>query len=257
MRKKQNSNSAAPCAAPSSFPKSNKPFLIAALILLTVCLLLAAVLGVLYVKKASPQNLLAKLGFSYPEEVDWTLNSWNSSLEQLVFDADIVFIGDSLTRGENFQERFPDQKIVNLGISGDTLEGISKRTFVISHLTPEKIFLQGGINSLHNNSVDALAERYETMLVSLMEDNPGAQVFVQSVLPISNSSQTGERTNENIVKLNAALEEIAEKHGATYVDIYSAYALNGEMNPEYTVDGVHLKEAYQYLWLDVLAGYIH
>lgn len=42
----------------------------------------------------------------------------------------------------------------------------------------------------------------------------------------------------------------------TYIDVYSVYVLNGEMNPEYTKDGIHLKDEYKYLWLDVLAEYI-
>ena len=213
-------------------------------------------LGVLYVKKATPQKLLSKLGFSYPAETNWTLESWNSSLEQLVYDSDIVFIGDSLTRGENFQEYFPDRKIINLGISGDTLVGISKRAFVISHLTPEMIFIEGGVNSLNSSSIDALAALYESMLEEIMADNPGDQIFIQSVLPISNSNQTGGLTNDNIVKFNAKLQEIAEKHGVTYIDVYSVYVLNGEMNPDYTKDGIHLKDEYKYLWLDVLAEYI-
>ena len=29
------------------------------------------------------------------------------------------------------------------------------------------------------------------------------------------------------------------------------------MNPEYTSDGVHLKDKYKYLWLDILEKYIH
>lgn len=237
--------------------KSNRLLLIATIVLLLLCLFLSAVIGVLYVKKATPQRLLAKIGFHMPEETNWTLESWNSSLEQLVYDSDIVFIGDSLTQGEDFQGYFPEKKIINLGISGDTLAGISKRTFVISGLTPEMIFIEGGVNSLASNSVDSLATLYESIIVQLMADNPGDEIFIQSVLPISNANQTGGLTNQNIVALNAKLQEIAEKHGVTYIDIYSAYVMNGEMNPEYTKDGIHLKDEYKYLWLDILAEYIH
>ena len=237
--------------------KYNKLLVTAIIALLLLSIFLASTITVLYVKRASPQRVLSKLGFSYSAETNWTLESWNSSLEQLVYDSDIVFIGDSLTRGENFQEYFPNKKIVNLGISGDTLAGISKRAYVISHLTPEMIFIEGGVNSLASNSVNTLATLYESMLVKIMTDNPGAQIFIQSVLPISDSNQTRGLTNENIVKFNAKLQEIAEKHGVTYIDIYSVYVLNGEMNPEYTKDGVHLKGKYKQLWLKVLTKYIH
>lgn len=237
--------------------KGSKLWITISIILLLICILLTATLGILYVKKATPQRLLSKLGFHFPEETNWTLESWNSSLEQLDYDSDIVFIGDSLTRGENFQEYFPDKKIINLGISGDSLSGISKRAYIISELTPEMIFVEGGVNSLGSNSVDSLAAQYESMIVDIMTNNPGDEIFIQSILPISNKNQTGGLTNENIVKLNAKLQEIAEKHGATYIDVYSAYVLNGEMNPEYTKDGVHLKDEYKYLWLDILSEYVN
>jgi lysophospholipase L1-like esterase len=237
--------------------KGSKLWITVSIVLLLICILLTATLGVLYVKKATPQRLLSKLGFHFPEETNWTLESWNSSLEQLDYDSDIVFIGDSLTRGENFQEYFPNKKIINLGISGDSLSGISKRAFIISELTPEMIFVEGGVNSLGSNSVDSLAAQYESMIAEIIANNPGDEVFIQSILPISNKNQTGGLTNENIVKLNAKLQEIAERQGVTYIDVYSVYVLNGEMNPEYTKDGVHLKDEYKYLWLDVLAEYVN
>lgn len=237
--------------------KGSKLWITVSIILLLICILLTITLGILYVKKVTPQRLLSKLGFHFPEETNWTLQSWNSSLEQLDYDSDIVFIGDSLTIGENFQEYFPDKKIINLGLSGDSLSGIYKRSYIISELTPEMIFIEGGVNSLSSTSVDSIAAQYESMITEIIANNPGDEVFIQSVLPISNKNQTGGLTNENIVKLNAKLQEIAERLGVTYIDVYSVYVLNGEMNPEYTKDGVHLKDEYKYLWLEILSEYVN
>jgi hypothetical protein len=61
---------------------------------------------------------------------------------------------------------------------------------VISGLTPEMIFIEGGVNSLGSSSVDALAALYDSMIVEIMADNPGDEIFIQSVLPISNKNQT-------------------------------------------------------------------
>lgn len=119
--------------------KGSKLWITISIILLLICMLLTATLGILYVKKFTPQKLLSKAGIKVTDATDYSLMSWNSSLEQLVYDADVVFIGDSITRGENFQEYFPDKKIINLGRSGDTVSGISERSYVISHFTPEMI----------------------------------------------------------------------------------------------------------------------
>lgn len=226
-------------------------------ILLIICLLQTTLLGILYVKKMTPQKLLSKVGIKVTDATDYSLFSWNSSLEQLVYDADIVFIGDSLTRGENFQEYFPDSKIINLGRSGDSVSGVSERSYIISHFTPEKVFIMCGVNSLKTNSIEDIISQYESMIIKLINENPNSDFYVQSVLPIQNAKQEGKLTNENIVKLNLELQKMADRHGATYIDVYSVYVDNGEMNHQYTVDGIHLQEEYKYLWLDVLSKYIN
>ena len=233
-----------------------KKWIVISIALCVICVILAAILFILYVKKYTPQKLLSKFGITVTDATDYSLLSWNSSLEQLVYDADIVFIGDSLTRGENFQEYYPESKIINLGRSGDTLSGISERSHVIARFTPEKIFVMGGVNSIKTNSIEEIVSQYEEMIIELKTENPNAEIFVQSVLPIKNIKEEGRLTNKNIVKLNEELKSLADRNGLTYIDIYSAYVLNGEMNPDYTVDGVHLKDEYKYLWLEQLTAYI-
>ena len=81
-------------------------------------------------------RMLAKLGLSEYQTTNWTLVSWERSLEQLDYDADIVFIGDNLTSGEDFQARFPDKQILNLGLSGDSHSQASvsaRRSLATSH----------------------------------------------------------------------------------------------------------------------------
>ena len=207
-------------------------------VLFFICLLLSVALGFLYVKKITPQKFLSKVGI------------------QLVYDADVVFIGDSLTRGENFQEYFPDYKIINLGLSGDTVNGIFERSHIIRRFTPEKIFIMGGVNSLKDNGVEEVISQYEAMMVELKTENPHADIYVQSVLPILNNNEEGRLTNNNIRGLNEKLKDMSDRLGITYIDVHSVYELNGEMNPEYTKDGVHLKEEYKHLWLDLLSEYV-
>ena len=76
-------------------------------------------------------------------------------------------------------------------------------------------------------------------------------------MPILNKNQEGRLNNKNIVKLNDELRIMADRLGVSYIDVYSVYVLDGEMNPQYTVDGIHLQEEYKYLWLDVLSKYIN
>ena len=236
------------------FSPRNRVPLVCFIILFLLFIALSAIICVLYVRNWSPKRFLFKLGFPVQQETNYSV-SWDT-LSQLDYDSDALFIGDSLTIGENFQERFNTVKIINIGLAGDTLSGIKSRSYIIPRFKPEKIFIEGGINSLKSYSVDSIATEYEEMIRQISEQNVNSRLFIQSVLPISNNKQAGGCTNTNIVELNDHLKSIAEKYGAVYIDLYSVYVLSGEMNPEYTIDGVHLKDEAKSLWLDALTPYL-
>lgn len=224
--------------------------------LLVLCILSSSFIALLFVKESTPQRALNKIGFNFEQPINWTLFSWNNSLEQLEYDSDIVFIGDSLTCGENFQEYFPKSKILNLGLSGDTISGVSKRSNVISNFSPEKIFIECGVNSFSSTPFETMVNQYREMISKLSADNPSAQIYIQSVLPISKSKESGNLTNENIISFNTELKSIADDCNAAYIDIYSHYVEDGQMKTEYTIDGIHLKDEYKHIWLDVLSEFI-
>ena len=237
----------------SKHKRINKVFVT---LLLVWCILSSSFIAVLFVKQSSPQYALNKIGFNFEQPTNWALFSWNSSLEQFDYDADIIFIGDSLTCGENFQEYFPKSKILNLGLSGDTISGVSKRSNVISNFSPEKIFIECGVNSFSSTSFETMVNQYGEMISNLSADNPSSQIYIQSVFPISKSRESGNLTNENIISFNTELRSIADDCNAVYIDIYSHYVEDGQMKTEYTIDGIHLKDEYKHIRLDVLSEFI-
>lgn len=181
---------------------------------------------------------------------------WERSLEQLNCDADIVFYGDSLTSGGNFQNYFPDWKIVNLGIPGDSLQGMKNRAEMLSSVTPEKIFIMGGINSLTDKNSDSAFQDYKNMLNAVLDAVPDAQIYIESILPISLEKEKECADNSVITAFNQRLESLALEKNLTYIDLYSLYVLNGEINPELTKDGVHLQpSAYEY-WFSEIQKYV-
>jgi len=94
------------------------------------------------------------------------------------------------------------------------------------------------------------------MVRELTESNPHAEIYIQSVLPISSNKEQRGLSNKNIIKFNEALKEIAQKYNVVYVDLHSVFSLNGEMNPDYTIDGVHIKDEFKYIWPEVISAYI-
>lgn len=218
---------------------------------------LSSVLGILFIKQVPPQKILSKLGImKLSSPTDWSKISWNSCMEQLNYDADIVFIGDSLTRGQNFQSYFKNFKILNLGLSGDTINGVAERSYLIKNFNPEYIFIECGVNSFTSVSIEDMKTQYKNLCLSLKSENSNSKIFIQSILPISPYKEQGNLTNKNIIKFNSFLKELSKTYGFTYVNLYSVYEKNNEMNEAYTKDGIHLDDNSKKLWLDYISSYI-
>lgn len=189
--------------------------------------------------------------------VNWTLESWRSSLKAMDVDADVAFFGDSITKNGAWAEAFPDVRIVNLGLSGDSVSGMTSRVDMIASVKAEKVFILGGINSLKGSNSAEILEQYQNMLESVHEAVPDAQIYVQSVLPISAEKEEVCTDNLVIVSFNAEIEKLAEEAGATYINIHDLYELDGLMDPNLTKDGIHLKpEAYD-RWYQAIEEYVY
>ncbi|MCM1369807.1 MAG: GDSL-type esterase/lipase family protein [Candidatus Amulumruptor caecigallinarius] len=158
---------------------------------------------------------------------------------------DIVFLGNSITDGGEFNELFGMDNIKNRGISSDIITGVEKRINQITPGQPRKIFLLIGINDVsHGHNVAKLAERYERLVKKIREQSPETQLYVQSVMPVNNSFNRYKslRNKENTLKqFNKEIESIAARNGATYIDLWPFLSdANGNMKREYTNDGLHL-----------------
>lgn len=197
--------------------------------------------------------------FSMSEQLDKerVVSSWGVCLSQLNYDADIVFLGDSITVASRFNKQFPELNICNMGCSGDTLEDMSERASQIEYVHPERIFLMGGINSLKNNNVDESITIYKEMLNVIKNNNDTSTVYIQSVLPISQKQEKKYCKNDTIRKFNEQLKKLADEFDVTYIDLYSLYEINGYMNEEMTYDGVHLTYEAYVLWAEKIWTYVY
>lgn len=202
-------------------------------------------------------KILVKLGLKERTvETNWAVVGWNNTMEKLDYDADIVFFGDSITRGSDFREFFPKERIVNLGYPGDSLEGMKKRIISVSSVNPEKVFVLGGINCLSDANIQSCLNTYAELLDDLKADMPNTVFYIQSVLPVSKSKELSVCHNTNIRQFNQGIKTLAEERNMIYIDLYSLYEVSGEMNPDLTRDGVHIcPEAYE-LWANAIKQYI-
>ncbi|MGQ0516039.1 GDSL-type esterase/lipase family protein, partial [Bacillus sp. D-CC] len=84
-----------------------------------------------------------KYGISPQYKVRSTLINSDNKLE-----SGVLFLGDSLTDFNEWDEAFPGIKTYNRGISGDTTVGLIHRLNQVISLKPSKIFLMIGVNDL-------------------------------------------------------------------------------------------------------------
>ena len=188
----------------------------------------------------------------------WVLSSWKTSLKQLGLDVDAVFFGDSITMGGDYQSYFDEASVVNLGVSGDTLEEMLSRTSMISSVSPEKIFIMGGINSLGYEDPETALEEYETLLDQIISENPDAEIYVESLLPVGEDNTVNSVDNSEVIEFNEGLQELAESRGLVYIDLYSLYVdEDGFLDANMTDDGLHPTSDSYTPWYEAVEEYVY
>lgn len=208
-------------------------------------------------KSGSCKRLSGKTGFRGAKEpTDRSLLGWSNMLEKMDYSPDIVFFGDCLIKDSDFRFAFPSEKIVNLGYAGDTLEGMLRRVSMVKALSPKKVFLLGGIHGLKNKGAESSIEAYGRLLDRLLAAVPTATVYVQGLPPVSRAKERKLCSNKTIRDFNEGLCALAFGRGCPFIDLYSLYEKDGEIDPTLSADGLHLRESAYARWATKLAPFL-
>ena len=169
----------------------------------------------------------------------------------------IVMLGDSMTEAGEWVELLPNNKVFNRGIAGDVCENLILRIKDVTKLQPNKIFLMIGINNLLFDVPSNIAREYEKLVNELTNRCPDATIYIQSVLPINNKVRNLIQENKEIVQLNKFIIKIAERHQIEYIDLHSKFKDDeGNLNINYTADGIHLNGNGYLLWASTLSQFL-
>ena len=166
---------------------------------------------------------------------------------------DVVFIGDSITDGAEWEDLFPSLKIANRGIGGDRTDGVLIRLDSIYSTSAGRAFIMIGINDFsHGISVDQVFDNYRTIVTKLSEH--GMKVYVQSTI------FAGKRLiklNEKIKELNERLKLLATEHKSiTYIDLNAGLAKDSLLDSTYSRDDVHLNANGYAVWKEIISPYV-
>jgi lysophospholipase L1-like esterase len=170
---------------------------------------------------------------------------------------DIVFLGNSITAGVDFNELLSDSRVRNRGISGDISFGILERLQEVTEGKPAKVFILIGINDISRNIPDTvIINNYKKIIHTIKTASPKTKIYFQTLLPVNNEfTQFKNHYNkdEHILFVNAALKDLAAKEKIYLVDLYPHFLnKDNKLEKTYTIDGLHLNAAGYRVWADIL-----
>ncbi|HEY1113782.1 MAG TPA: GDSL-type esterase/lipase family protein [Chitinophagaceae bacterium] len=197
----------------------------------------------------------AKIDSSY---ANWYYQARYDLFQQLTGKkVDIVFLGNSITERGDWLELLPGKRVANRGIGGDNSFGVLARLDGLIAQQPSRVFLMIGINDLGRGlPVEVIVNNYRRILHRLGTGLPGAKVYLQSVLPLNESLLKYDYLkgkNQRVKQLNGELVKLAAEYGHTFVNLHEVMAgADGELNKEFTMDGIHLKTDAYLVWVEYL-----
>ena len=174
---------------------------------------------------------------------------------------DIVFIGNSITNGAEWNELFPRKRVKNRGISGDTSEGMYDRLDALVKGRPAKIFILVGINDISRGiEVETIVQNMKRIVEKIQNESPKTKIYIQSILPVNPDFGMfkGHMKPELIKEINQSYQNIAQEYKVNYIDLYSHFLEEetDKMDKKYTNDGLHLLGEGYLLWREIIKPYL-
>lgn len=190
----------------------------------------------------------------------------NTSTDTASEFSDAVFIGDSRTEGFVLQTGIQTTAYVHKGLtvaSAYTAKVIRQDGEDLSVMEAlartryNRVYLMFGINETGWISNDIFISDYKQIIDDIKAQNPSAQIYIQSVLPVSEavSDSGGYVRNDKIAEYNKRLEQLATDEGVTFVNVAEAVSTDGVLPDDAATDGIHLDKEYCEKWLSYLEAH--
>lgn len=174
---------------------------------------------------------------------------------------DIVFIGNSITNGAEWNELFLRKRVKNRGISGDTSEGVYDRLDPVVKGKPAKIFILIGINDISRDvKVEDIVLNMKRIVKEIQKKSPKTKIYIQSILPVNPDFGIfkGHEKPQLIKEINQQYQNIAKEYNVNYINLYPHFLEEGtdRMNEKYTNEGLHLLGEGYLLWSKIIKPYL-
>jgi len=167
----------------------------------------------------------------------------------------LMFIGDSLIEFYDWEARFPQHEVLNLGISGERVEELLERLPRLVSIVKEIdfVFIMTGINNIAMEDFD-IVDSYKGIVSTLKGIYNTATIVVQSVLPVS----LYWIDNRLIRAVNSSLKDICNTYSVDYLDIYTLFTERNDKANRLLLldDGVHISDKGYEVWSAAVERYL-
>jgi lysophospholipase L1-like esterase len=167
-------------------------------------------------------------------------------------DADMIFLGDSITQGWRtkgeavWQANFAPRKALDFGISGDQTQHVLWRmeNYPIQRLHPKVAVVLIGTNNLRNTAPE-IADGVKAVLTKTQTMFPGIKIILCSIMPTA-------RSHDLMVDANKLLRTFADEKTVYYLDFDPIMTPVGDNWKGLGADKLHPDADGYQLWADAL-----
>lgn len=168
---------------------------------------------------------------------------------------DAVFIGDSRTEG--FKMLSGPLNAVYLTSIGLKVDTVAVET--LREVPFEKVFIMLGINELGWVYSELFIEKYGELIDNIKKIEPQAQIYIQSILPVSKERSESDSiyNNENINKYNELIQQMAADKNIFYLNVAECVTdEEGYLYSDASTDGIHLNKKYCDQWFEYIKTHV-
>lgn len=178
---------------------------------------------------------------------------------------DAVFIGDSRTQGLQNYDGLGDATyfavkglMVNTAYTQSAIRLNGNKLTVMQAMKRKKfgkVYIMLGVNELGWSSFQMFVNDYGQMIDDIRKDQPGATIYLQSILPVTEKESTSNSVynNKKIQNYNQAIQKLAAQRKVKYLAVCNAVAdISGALPANAATDGIHLDAQYCKKWCDYL-----
>lgn len=167
-------------------------------------------------------------------------------------DADIIFIGDSITQGwlgkgkDVWEANFATRNALDFGIGGDQTQHVLWRmdNYPIQRLHPKVAVVLIGTNNWHNTASE-IASGVKAVLTKTQTMYPGIKIILVSIMP-------NRRANDLMMAADGILRTFADDKTVYYLDLVPLMTPVGDNWKGLGPDHLHPDASGYQLWTDAM-----